>query len=183
MLDLVGNTPLTRLTRVATDLPDGVSVFAKEEFRGPSGSVKDRAAKAMLLDGIERGKLTSGKTILDATSGNTGIIYAMFGAVLGYPVKIYMPKNASNERKNIIRAYGAEIVETNPLEGSDGAYAAVLAEVREHPDLYFFAVRAGHHCAQPILRRLGVEGTVRPSIAFYNTPEEIDKTIEVLRSL
>jgi cysteine synthase B len=138
LLDLVGNTPLLPLSRAVPDLPAGVKFLAKAEFLNPSGSVKDRAAKAMLLDGLERGLLAKGKTILDATSGNTGISYAMFGAALGFPVKIYLPKNANNERKGLIRAYGAEIVETSPLEGSDGAYAAAVAEAAANPELYFF---------------------------------------------
>jgi len=138
LLDLVGNTPLLPLSRAVPDLPAGVELLAKAEFLNPSGSVKDRAAKAMLEDGLERGLLTPGKTILDATSGNTGISYAMFGAALGFPVKIYLPKNASPERKNMIRAYGAEIIETSPLEGSDGAYAAAAAEAGAHPERYFF---------------------------------------------
>ena len=138
ILSLVGNTPLFQLSRAVPDLPDRVKLFAKAEFLNPGGSVKDRAAKAMLLDGIERGLLDGGKTILDATSGNTGISYAMFGAAMGFPVKIYLPANANNERKNIIRAYGAEIIETSPLEGSDGAYAAATAETGANPDRYFF---------------------------------------------
>jgi len=138
LFDLVGNTPLLPLARSLPDLPEGVQIFAKAEFLNPSASVKDRAVKAMLLDGIERGLLAGGKTILDATSGNTGISYAMFGAAMGFPVKIYLPKNANNERKNIIRAYGAEIIETSPLEGSDGAYAAAIAAVDADPDRYFF---------------------------------------------
>ena len=138
ILDLVGNTPLLQLSRAVPDLPDRVKLFAKAEFLNPGGSVKDRAAKAMLLDGIERGLLDGVKTILDATSGNTGISYAMFGAAMGFPVKIYLPANANNERKNIIRAYGAEIIETSPLEGSDGAYVAATAETGANPDRYFF---------------------------------------------
>jgi len=138
LLDLVGNTPLLPLSRAVPELPDGVELLAKAEFLNPSGSVKDRAARAMLLDGLKRGLLAPGKTILDATSGNTGISYAMFGAALGFPVKIYLPKNAQNERKNIIRACGAEIVETSPLEGSDGAYAAAVAEAGADPERYFF---------------------------------------------
>ena len=96
--------------------------MAKAEFCNPSGSVKDRAARAMILDGIQRGTLTRDRIIADATSGNTGISYAMIGAALGYSVTLFMPRNASCERKAIIRGYGANIVETSPLEGSDGAY-------------------------------------------------------------
>lgn len=137
ILDTVGCTPVIELKKITSGI-DGVSVFVKAEYFNPSGSVKDRAAKAMMLDGIATGRLTKEKTILDSTSGNTGIAYAMFGASLGYKVKLFMPSNASTERKKLIRAYGAEIVETDPLEGSDGAYRAVMELAEREPDTYFF---------------------------------------------
>jgi cysteine synthase B len=136
-LDLVGNTPLIELKKISAEL-DGVSIWAKAEFRNLSGSVKDRAAKAMLLAGIESGALRPGKTIIDASSGNTGIAYAILGAVLGYPVTIYLPANASLERKTILACCGAAVVETSPLESSDGAYLAAKAEAEAHPDKYFW---------------------------------------------
>jgi cysteine synthase B len=104
----------------------------------PSGSVKDRAAKAMIVDGIKSGLLTKGKTILDATSGNTGIALAMIGASLGYPIKLYLPANASFERKAALKAYGAEVIETDPLEGSDGALLAARQEFKSRPTRYFY---------------------------------------------
>ncbi|MDR2662576.1 MAG: cysteine synthase family protein [Treponema sp.] len=134
--DLVGNTPLLELTGISRET--GVSILAKAEFLNPSGSVKDRAARGMILDGLERGLLTPGKTIIDASSGNTGIAYAMLGAALGYPVTIYLPANTSAERKNFIRHYGARIVETSPLESSDGAFLAAKAEAEARPEKYFF---------------------------------------------
>jgi len=137
ILDTVGNTPVIELKNISVGIND-VSVFAKAEYFNPSGSVKDRAAKAMLLHGISTGELSKGKIILDSTSGNTGVSYAMFGVVLGYKVQLFMPSNASAERKKLIRAYGAEIVETNPLEGSDGAYRSVLEKAKSEPDKYFF---------------------------------------------
>lgn len=137
ILDMVGNTPLLALPHFSEETP-GVLLLAKAEFMNPSGSVKDRAAKAMILDGIAQGKLVRGKTIIDATSGNTGIAYAMIGAALGYKVVLYMPRNTSIERKQIIRHYGATIVETDPLEGSDGAYLAVKAQVEHDPERYFY---------------------------------------------
>ena len=137
ILDSVGNTPVIELKKVSAEISD-VCVFAKAEYFNPSGSVKDRAAKAMILHGIRTGQLTHDKTILDSTSGNTGIAYAMFGASLGYNVKLFMPSNASVERKRIIRAYGAEIVETDSMEGSDGAYRAVLELAKNEPERYFF---------------------------------------------
>lgn len=137
ILRMIGNTPLLKLEKIAREAP-GVTLLAKAEFCNPSGSVKDRAAKAMLLDGLHRGLLTEEKTIIDATSGNTGIAYAMLGAFLGCAVTLYMPENASLERKNIIRSYGARLVETDPLESSDGAYLAASAEAASHPELYFY---------------------------------------------
>jgi len=137
VLDTVGNTPVIELKNISVGISE-VSVFAKAEYFNPSGSVKDRAAKAMLLNGIRTGQLSKGKIILDSTSGNTGVAYAMFGVVLGYKVQLFMPSNASTERKKLIRAYGAEIVETDPLEGSDGAYRAVLEKANSEPDKYFF---------------------------------------------
>jgi cysteine synthase B len=137
IIDKIGNTPLIDLVRVTSEVP-GVRVAAKAEFFNPSGSVKDRAAKAMILGGVEDRALARGKTIIDATSGNTGIAYAMIGAALGWPVKLYMPRNASSERKSIIRSYGAEIVETSPLDGSDGAFLAARAEYDEFPERYFY---------------------------------------------
>jgi cysteine synthase B len=137
ILDLVGNTPLLALKKISRDIP-GVSLFAKAEFCNPSGSVKDRAAKAMILAGLEQGAHVPGKTIIDATSGNTGIAYAMIGAALGYPVLIYLPANASAERKRIMKSYHARIVETSPLESSDGAFLAVREAAARDPDRYFF---------------------------------------------
>jgi cysteine synthase B len=137
ILDLVGNTPLLELKKISQESP-GVLIYAKAEFYNPSGSIKDRAAKAMILDGMEKGILTADKTIIDATSGNTGIAYAMFGAALGFPVTLYLPANASRERKGIMKAYGARIVETSPLESSDGAFLAVQAAAASEPDRFFY---------------------------------------------
>jgi cysteine synthase B len=138
LLDLVGHTPLLELKKISAVSGAGVSIRAKAEFLNPSGSVKDRAAKAMLLDGLERGLLCPGKTIIDASSGNTGIAYAMMGAHLGYPVVIYLPANANDERKKLLKRYGARIVETDPLESSDGAFLAAQKEAAAHPERYFY---------------------------------------------
>src|SRR2546428_12394467 len=118
ILDLVGNTPLLRLRHIRPRNPH-VEVFAKAEWYNPGGSVKDRPALNMVLDGERAGRLRPGKTILDATSGDTGIALAMIGAAKGYPVCLCLPENASIERKRILRAYGAQIVTTSPFEGSD----------------------------------------------------------------
>jgi cysteine synthase B len=133
----VGNTPLLELARVLVGM-DGISLYAKAEWFNPSGSVKDRAALAMILEGEKSGQLTKEKVIIDATSGNTGIALAMFGASLGYRVHILMPSNASKERKEIITGYGAELTLTDPLEGTDGAQRKVKEMVRTHPDKYFY---------------------------------------------
>jgi len=137
VLDAVGNTPVIELKNITAGI-NGVSLFVKLEYLNPSGSVKDRAAKAMIRRGIFDGKLTKDKIILDSTSGNTGIAYAMFGAALGYKVKLFMPSNVSAERKKLIRAYGAEIIETDPLEGSDGAYRRAVELAKQEPNIYFF---------------------------------------------
>ena len=115
-----------------------IKIFAKGEFMNISGSVKDRAAKSMISQGIKDGSLTKGKTIIDATSGNTGIAYAMIGAALGFKVKLFMPDNVTSERRKIMQAYGAELILTSALEGIDGAYYEVKAEVDRNPDKYFY---------------------------------------------
>jgi cysteine synthase B len=134
----IGNTPLIRLMRITRGLPFGVEVYAKGEHLNPGGSVKDRAAYAMILDGLYTGKLNRDKTILDATSGNTGIAYAMIGASLGYRIAVCLPANASHERKRILQAYGAQIIETDPLQGTDGAQAKAKLMVSEEPEKYFY---------------------------------------------
>lgn len=137
VIDLIGNTPLFRLAKVTENLQE-VAVYVKAEYFNPSGSVKDRAAKALILDGIRAGKLTKEKSLLDATSGNTGIAYAMIGAALGYKVTLCLPKNANMERKRILRAYHAEIIETDPLLSSDGAQLAAQKLAREKPECYYY---------------------------------------------
>ena len=137
VFDMVGGTPLLRLPSIEREL-NGVELYAKAEYFNPTGSVKDRAAKAMILDGIARGALTHDKTIIDATSGNTGIAYAALGAALGYKVALCLPANATEERKKLMRLYGAEIIETDPLESSDGAYNECRRLVAEHPEQYFY---------------------------------------------
>ena len=137
VLDLVGDTPLVEIRRVRDGVPDRVRLLAKLEGFNPGGSVKDRPAKKMIEVGIADGKLVPGKTILDSTSGNTGIGLAMVGAALGFPVKLVMPENVSIERKKVIRAFGAEIVFSDPLEGSDGAIRLCRTILAEDPDRYF----------------------------------------------
>ena len=133
----IGKTPLLELSRIAADVP-GLRLFAKAEHRNPGGSVKDRPARGMIVEGLSRGLLTPGKTILEATSGNTGIADAMIGAALGFRVLLCVPGNVSPERGAILNAYGAEIVRTDPLEGTDGAIRKARALAAERPDLYFY---------------------------------------------
>ena len=135
--ELVGNTPLLELPSVSAEVP-GVRILGKAEWHNPGGSVKDRPALWMIRDGEKSGALTPGKTILDATSGNTGIAYAWIGAALGYRVKLCMPKNASEERKKILRAYGVDFVLTDPGEGSDGAIREARRLYAEDPEQYFY---------------------------------------------
>jgi S-sulfo-L-cysteine synthase (O-acetyl-L-serine-dependent) len=137
VLDLIGRTPLVRLHRIERDTP-GVEIWAKAEWQNPGGSVKDRAAARMILEGEESGALSPEKTILDATSGNTGIAYAMVGAAKGYRVKLCLPSNASPERKMILRAFGAELVLTDPLDGTDGAIREARRLHALEPDRYFY---------------------------------------------
>src|SRR6202047_789458 len=137
VLDLIGRTPLVRLRRLERETP-GVELYAKAEWRNPGGSVKDRAAARMILEGEESGALTPDRVILDATSGNTGIAYAMVGAARGYRVKLCLPDNASPERKLILRAFGAELVLTDPLEGTDGAIREARRLKATDPDRYFY---------------------------------------------
>ncbi len=135
---MIGRTPLVRLHHFEQGLSTGVELYAKAEWQNPGGSVKDRAAARMILEGEASGKLTPGKTILDATSGNTGIAYAMVGAARGYKVRLCLPENASPERKLILRALGADLVMTNPLEGTDGAIREARRMFAESPDEYFY---------------------------------------------
>src|SRR5262247_2034535 len=137
VFDMIGRTPLVRLHQFERETP-GIELYAKAEWQNPGGSVKDRAAARMILDGEASGRLTLGRTILDATSGNTGIAYAMVGAARGYGVKLCVPENASPERKLILRALGAELVLTNPLESSDGAIREARRLYAADPDRYFY---------------------------------------------
>jgi cysteine synthase B len=137
VLDLIGDTPLLEIRKLTEGLPPAVRLFAKLEGFNPGGSVKDRAALWMVQEGLRTGKLRAGKTILDSTSGNTGIALAMIGRVLGYPVELVVPANVSSERKQIIRAYGAEVRYSDPLEGSDGAIRLCRKIIEEAPEKYF----------------------------------------------
>ncbi len=138
LFSLIGNTPLLRLKRITRNLPVNVELYAKAEWFNPGGSVKDRAALSMIREGERSGALHPGKVILDATSGNTGIAYAMIGTARGYRVRLCVSSNVSPERKAILRAYGAELVFTDPGENSDGAIRKARELYSKDPDLYFY---------------------------------------------
>jgi cysteine synthase B len=145
VLEMIGNTPLVRLKHVAEHLPDSIEVWVKLEFFNPGGSVKDRPARRIILDALATGELTPEKTLIDSTSGNTGIAYAMVGAALGLKVALVMPENVSQARKHIMKTYGAEIIYSDPLEGSDGAQRLCKKLVDEdEAGRYFYANQYGN---------------------------------------
>jgi len=138
LMERIGNTPLLRLDAFTADLP-GVALLGKAEWYNPGGSVKDRAASNIVLEARKNGQLRPGKSLLDSTSGNTGIAYAMLGAAEGFPVTLCMPENVSRERKQILHGYGANIVYTDPADGSDGSIRLARELAAKHPDEYFYA--------------------------------------------
>ena len=138
LIDRIGNTPLVRLDEVTRDLP-GIQILGKAEWANPGGSIKDRAASSIVLDAQRLGFLSAKRGLLDATSGNTGIAYAMLGAAMGFPVTLCMPSNVSQERKQYLAAYGATIVWTDPADGSDGAIRKARELTAAEPDRYFYA--------------------------------------------
>ena len=149
VLDRIGNTPLVRLERIAAHLP-GVQILGKAEWANPGGSVKDRAASSIVADAQTRGLLgasaaTQGQRLLDATSGNTGIAYAMLGAAMGFGVTLCMPANVSPERKKILAAYGAEVVSTDPADGSDGAIRKARELAAEGGERFYYADQYGNN--------------------------------------
>ncbi len=139
IVDLIGYTPLIRLRRITRHLPESIEIYGKAEWFNPGGSVKDRPAWNIVRTAIERGELHGGKRLLDATSGNTGIAFAMIGAALGFGVTLCMPANVSTERKRILKAYGAEVIYTDPLESSDGAIRKARELYAQYPDRYYYA--------------------------------------------
>ena len=137
IVEAVGNTPMLRLRTLEKDAP-GTKIYLKLEYANPGGSVKDRPARQMMLDAIEDGRLTNDKILIDATSGNTGVAYSLFGAAMGYRIHLVMPSNVSQARKDITEAFGTEIIYSDPMEGSDGAIVKVREMVAENPDRYFY---------------------------------------------
>jgi cysteine synthase B len=137
VIDLIGNTPLIRLGKITQYLNSDVEIYAKAEWFNPGGSVKDRPALWMILEGVRSGKLTKDKIIMDSSSGNTAIAYAMLGAALGYRVELVTPENINIERKKTLEAFGSRIIYSNPLEGSDGAIKLAQKLRAQNPDKYF----------------------------------------------
>lgn len=138
VVDLVGNTPLVRLKSIEARAGTGAEVWAKAELDNPGGSVKDRAARQIIVDALAAGKLGGGRTLIDSTSGNTGVAYSMIGAALGVPIALVMPANVSIARKNITQAYGTQLIFSSELEGSDGAIRKVQELVAAEPDRWYY---------------------------------------------
>lgn len=189
LLDRIGNTPLVRLDRLTAHLP-GVQIVGKAEWMNPGGSVKDRAASSIVADAQRKGLLGPEKTLLDATSGNTGIAYAMLGAAQRFPVMLCMPSNVSVERKRILQAYGAEILWTDPADGSDGAIRMARKLAAESPEKYFYADQYGNDnnwlahyrgTANEIWRQ--TEGTVTHFVSALGTSGTFMGTTRRLREL
>ena len=188
-LERVGNTPLLRLDAVTRDLP-GVSILGKAEWQNPGGSVKDRAAANIVLTAQRSGELVAGRTLLDATSGNTGIAYAMLGAAMGFPVTLCMPENVSPERKRILRAYGAEILYTDSADGTDGAIRRARALAATGSGKYFYADQYSnpanwqahyHTTANEIWQQ--TEGRITHFVAMLGTSGTFMGTTRRLREL
>jgi len=189
LLDRIGNTPLVRLDRLSAHLP-GVQILGKAEWMNPGGSVKDRAASSIVAAAQKSGQLARGKILLDATSGNTGIAYAMLGAAQNFPVVLCMPSNVSVERKRILTAYGAQVVWTDPADGSDGAIRMARKMAAEQPEKYFYADQYGNDnnwrahyygTAKEIWKQ--TEGTVTHFVASLGTSGTFMGTTRRLREL
>jgi cysteine synthase B len=189
LLERIGNTPVLRFDRLTTHLPD-VTLLGKAEWYNPGGSVKDRAASSIVAEGRRNGKFAPGKILLDATSGNTGIAYAMLGAAEGFPVTLCMPTNVSVERKKILQAYGANIVYTDPGDGSDGAIRMARELAAKRPDLYFYADQYSndanwlahyHGTANEIWQQ--TEGRITHFVAMLGTSGTFMGTTRRLREL
>jgi S-sulfo-L-cysteine synthase (O-acetyl-L-serine-dependent) len=189
LLERVGNTPLLRFDQLTSHLP-GVTLLGKAEWHNPGGSVKDRAAANIVAEAHRSGKLTPGKILLDSTSGNTGIAYAMLGAAEGFPVTLCMPSNVSLERKQILAAYGANIIYTDPGEGSDGAIRMARQLAAARPDLYFYADQysndanwRAHYCGTANEIWQQTQGRITHFVAMLGTSGTFVGTTRRLREL
>jgi S-sulfo-L-cysteine synthase (O-acetyl-L-serine-dependent) len=189
MIDLIGNTPLLPLPDGLAALPAGVEVWLKHEGANPGGSVKDRAAREIVLEAERAGRLKPGGTVLDASSGNTGIAYAMIAAARGYRLVLCLPRNASLERRQLLDAYGAMVVETSPLEGTDGAQREAARLAREHPDWVYLNQYDNEANWRAHLRTTGPElweqtaGRLTHLVATVGTSGTLTGTARFLRSV
>jgi S-sulfo-L-cysteine synthase (O-acetyl-L-serine-dependent) len=189
LLNSVGNTPLLRFSRITAELP-GIQLLGKAEWHNPGGSVKDRAAAAIITAALREGQLADGRALLDATSGNTGIAYAMIGVALNIPVTLCVPANVSVERKRILRAYGAHVIWTDPADGSDGAIRKARELAAAEPNKYFYADQYSndanwqahyHGTANEIWRQTG--GRVTHFVATLGTSGTFMGTTRRLKEL
>jgi S-sulfo-L-cysteine synthase (O-acetyl-L-serine-dependent) len=189
LVERIGNTPLLRLEKLTRDLP-GVALLGKAEWYNPGGSVKDRAACNIVAEGRRAGLLRPGKILLDATSGNTGIAYAMLGSAEGFPVTLCMPENVSRERKQILQGYGANILYTDPADGSDGAIRMARELAAKHPDQYFYADQYSndanwkahyHHTANEIWQQ--TQGRITHFVSMLGTSGTFVGTTRRLKEL
>jgi len=189
LTERIGNTPLLRLDHLTRDLP-GVALLGKAEWYNPGGSVKDRAAANIVAEARRKGLLGSGKILLDSTSGNTGIAYAMLGSAEGFPVTLCMPENVSRERKQILQGYGANILYTDPADGSDGAIRMARELASKHPDQYFYADQysndanwRAHYCATANEIWHQTQGRITHFVSMLGTSGTFVGTTRRLREL
>src|ERR1700728_1388379 len=189
LIERIGNTPLLRLDALTSDLP-GVALLGKAEWYNPGGSVKDRAAANIVGEARRSGQLRAGQILLDATSGNTGIAYAMLGAAEGFPVTLCMPENVSRERKQILLGYGANILYTDPGDGSDGAIRRARELAHQHPNQYFYADQYSneanwkahyHGTANEIWQQ--TEGRITHFVSMLGTSGTFSRTTRRLKEL
>lgn len=189
--DLIGNTPLIRIRNAAAHLPDSVEIYAKLEYFNPGGSVKDRPALQIVRDALARGDIGSGRELIDSTSGNTGVAYAMLGSALGFAVNLVMPSNVSQARKDIVRAYGANIFFSDAMEGSDGAIMLAKKIVEENPDGKYWYADQYSNPSNPLAHELttgpeifrDTEGRITHFVACLGTTGTVTGTGRALRRL
>lgn len=191
VVDLIGNTPLVRIRHLTKELPERVEIYAKLEYFNPGGSVKDRPARQIVLDALARGDIGPDRELIDSTSGNTGVAYAMLGSTLGFGVNLVMPANVSQARKDIVRAYGANIIFSDPMEGSDGAILLAKKLVEENKDGKYWYADQYSNPSNPLAHQLttgpeifrDTEGRITHFVAALGTTGTCTGTGRALRML
>lgn len=191
VVDLIGNTPLVRVRHLTKHLPERVEIYAKLEYFNPGGSVKDRPARQIVLDALARGDIGPERELIDSTSGNTGVAYAMLGSTLGFGVNLVMPANVSQARKDIVRAYGANIIFSDPMEGSDGAILLAKKIVEENKDGKYWYADQYSNPSNPLAHQLttgpeifrDTEGRITHFVAALGTTGTCTGTGRALRTL